>query len=152
MGLIKSILIKLGLADLEADRDPLDIFVLDDDERRHRFFRKRFRGDFIEIVDNVEDAVEMLGTGQFEAIFLDHDLLPHHYKSDDHDDHDRTGLAVAKWLAENKEMHRSATVIVHSRNPDGGLRMVETLREAGRQAEYVPFPLLDGKLRQYFGK
>ena len=152
MGLFRSILIRLGLANLDADRNPIEVFVLDDDERRHRFFKKRFRGDVVEIAESVEEAKDVLNHGQFDAIFLDHDLLPHHYTTNDHDDYHNTGYAVAEWLAENAGLHRSATVIVHSRNADGGLRMVEKLRESGRQAEYCPFPLLDGKLRHYFGK
>jgi hypothetical protein len=140
------------LIDLESERNPIDIFVLDDDERRHRFFRKRFKGDHLEVADNVEDAKKLLRVGTYEAIFLDHDLLPHHYKSNDHDDFSSTGYAIAEWLTENEELHRSATVIVHTRNPEGGFRMVEKLRETGRQVEYVPFPLLEGKIRHYWGK
>jgi CheY-like chemotaxis protein len=152
MSLIRSILIRFGLINLESERNPIEIFILDDDERRHRFFRKRFKGDHLEIAENVEEAKELLKVGRYEAIFLDHDLLPHHYKSNDHDDFGSTGYAVAEWLAENKELHRSATVIVHTRNAEGGLRMVEKLRESGRLTEYVPFPLLEGKIRHYWGK
>ena len=152
MGILRSILIRLGMADLERGRDPIEIFVLDDDERRHRFFRKRFKGDFIEFAESVEEAKERLSAGQFDAIFLDHDLLPHHYKSNDHDDFHNTGFAVAEWLTEEPTLHRSATVIVHTRNAEGGFRMVEKLRESGRQVEYVPFPLLEGKIRHYWGK
>ena len=152
MSVIRSLLLRFGLIDLESERNPIEIFVLDDDERRHRFFRKRFKGDHLEVADNVEDAKKLLLVGRYEAIFLDHDLLPHHYKSNDHDDFGSTGYAVAEWLADNEELHRSATVIVHTRNPEGGLRMVEKLRETGRQVEYVPFPLLEGKIRHYWGK
>ena len=152
MKLVRSALIRLGLADLSAERDPIEIFVLDDDERRHRWFRKRFKGDNIEIVETVEDAKRVLCEQSFDAIFLDHDLLPHHYESNDHGDFDRTGYAVAEWLAENVELHKAATLIVHTRNADGGLHMVEKLRESGRSAEYVPFPLLHLKIKTYWGK
>jgi hypothetical protein len=86
----------------------------------------------------------------YDAIFLDHDLLPHHYESNDHDDYGSTGYAVAEWLNENKELNRAATVIVHTRNADGAIRMVEKLRESGRQVEYVPFPMLDVKIKNYW--
>ncbi len=151
MGLIKSILIKLGLADLSAERSPIEIFVLDDDERRHRWFRKRFKGDIIEIAENPDEAKELLQIGKYDAIFLDHDLLPHHYKSNEHDDFHNTGYEIAKWLAETKEIQPAAMIIVHTRNADGGLRMVEKLREAKRQVEYVPFPMLDAKIGKYWG-
>lgn len=152
MSIIRSILIKLGLADLSAERNPIGIFVLDDDARRHDWFRKRFSGDDVHIADSADGAIEALMEGSFDAIFLDHDLLPHHYESNDHDDFGRTGYAVAVWLAENSELHRAATIIVHTRNADGGLHMVEKLRESGRRAEYVPFPMLDLKIKSYWHK
>ncbi|HUF05193.1 MAG TPA: cyclic-phosphate processing receiver domain-containing protein [Aridibacter sp.] len=150
--ILRSLLIRLGLADLSAERDPIDVFVLDDDERRHRWFEKRFKGDNLEIVSTVVDAKRVLAEKKFDAIFLDHDLLPHHYESNDHDDFGRTGYAVAEWLAENTELNRSASFIVHTRNADGGLHMVEKLRESGRQAEYVPFPMLHLKIKTYWKK
>ncbi|REJ79079.1 MAG: hypothetical protein DWQ47_06460 [Acidobacteria bacterium] len=150
--IVRSLLIRLGLADLSADREPIDVFVLDDDEVRHRWFEKEFKKDNLEIVSNVEDAKKVLAEKRFDAIFLDHDLLPHHYESNDHDDFGRTGYAVAEWLAENEEVNRSASLIVHTRNADGGLHMVEKLRGSGRQAEYVPFPMLHLKVRSYWKK
>ena len=152
MGLIRSLLTRFGLADFSHQRDPIDVFILDDDTRRHRYFRKSFKGDLLEITETVDEAIEVLGSGSFDAIFLDHDLLPHHYDSNDHDDHESTGYAVAEWLTANRELHRSTLIIVHTRNPEGGMKMVEKLRESGRQVEYVPFPLLEGKIRQYWGK
>lgn len=152
MGIIRGLLIRFGLADYRNERNPIEVFVLDDDTRRHRFFRKLFKGDMLEFAETVDDAIESLGAGEFDAIFLDHDLLPHHYESNEHDDHENTGYAVAEWLTENRDLHRSTLIIVHTRNPDGGFKMVEKLRETGRQVEYVPFPLLEGKIRQYWGK
>ncbi len=150
MSILRSVLIKLGLADFKAERSPISIFLLDDDQRRHRWFIKRFEGDELDIAETVEEAKELLGKYAYDAIFLDHDLLPHHYESNDHDDFGSTGYAVAEWLYENKELNRAATVIVHTRNADGAVKMVEKLRESGRQVEYVPFPMLDVKIRNYW--
>lgn len=150
MSILRSLLIKLGLADLKAERSPIAIFLLDDDKRRHRWFTKRFEGDELDIAETVEEAKEMLGKFAYDAIFLDHDLLPHHYESNDHDDFASTGYAVAEWLNENKDLQRAATVIVHTRNADGAVRMVEKLRETGRTVEYVPFPMLDMKIKNYW--
>ena len=94
MGVFRSILIKLGLADLEADRTPISVFLLDDDKRRHTWFQKRFSGDELAIAETVEEAKALLEEGSFDAIFLDHDLLPHHYESNDHDDYASTGYAI----------------------------------------------------------
>ncbi len=150
MSIFNTLLIKLGLADLKAERNPITVFLLDDDQRRHRWFIKRFDGDDIDIAETVDDAKEFLSQYAYDAIFLDHDLLPHHYESNNHDDFASTGYAIAEWLYENKNLQRAATVIVHTRNADGAIRMVEKLRESGRQVEYVPFPMLDLKIKNYW--
>jgi len=150
MSIFRNFLIKVGLADLKAERNPISIFLLDDDKRRHRWFTKRFEGDELDIAETVAEAKELLGEFAYDAIFLDHDLLPHHYESNDHDDFASTGYAVAEWLNENKEIQRAATIIVHTRNADGAVRMVEKLRESGRTVEYVPFPMLDMKIKNYW--
>ena len=150
MSLIRSILIKLGLADLSAKRAPISLFVLDDDHRRHRWFEKRFKGDEIDIAETVAEAKELLSQNNYDAIFLDHDLLPHHYKGELDDEN--TGYAIACWLNDNETSNRSATIIVHTRNADGAVRMVEKLRENGRQVEYVAFPMLDAKISSYWKK
>jgi len=150
MSILHNLLIKLGLADLKAERSPISVFLLDDDRRRHRWFSKRFEGDELDIAETVDEAKELLSEFAYDAVFLDHDLLPHHYESNDHDDFASTGYAIAEWLNENKELQRAATIIVHTRNADGAVQMVEKLRESGRQVEYVPFPMLDLKIKNYW--
>ena len=98
---------------------------------------------------NVEQAQELLSTNSYDAIFLDHDLHPEHYNSINHDD-TRTGFAIASWLASNPELQRAATIMVHTRNADGAMRMVEEMRRAGRSAEYLPFPLLAERIKHYW--
>lgn len=150
MNFLRSLMIRFGLADMKAERSPISVFLLDDDTRRHRWFEKRFAGDDLEIAETVEEAKELLRQHSYDAIFLDHDLLPEHYESNDHDDFSRTGYAIAEWLSENKELQRSATFIVHTRNADGAFKMVEKLRDSGRQVEYVAFPMLDLKIKNYW--
>jgi hypothetical protein len=150
MSLFRSLLIKLGLADLKAERTPIAVFLLDDDERRHRWFERRFNGDDLSIAENVEDAKNILEKEAFDAIFLDHDLLPLHYESNDHDDFARTGYAIAEWLNERPDLQRAATIIVHTRNADAAIPMVQKLRESGRNVEYCAFPMLDLKIRNYW--
>jgi len=149
MGLWHSLLTKLGIIALNADRHPIRVFLLDDDTRRHEWFALRFKGDVIDVAHNVEEAQELLGANSYDAIFLDHDLHPEHYNSDSLDDQ-RTGFAIASWLAVNPEMQRASTILVHTRNADGAMRMVEELRRAGRMAEYVPFPLLAERIKHYW--
>jgi CheY-like chemotaxis protein len=141
---------KLGLVNLKADRSPITVFLLDDDRRRHRWFSKRFDGDELDIAETVEEAKELLAENNYDAIFLDHDLLPHHYESNDHDDFATTGYAIAEWLHENKNLQRAATIIVHTRNADAAIRMVQKLRDSGRNCEYCAFPMLDLKIKNYW--
>lgn len=150
MSVIRSLLIRFGLATVKAERDPISVFLLDDDERRHRWFERRFEGDNLSIAETVDDAKQMLDELTFDAIFLDHDLLPHHYESNTHGDVARTGFAIAEWLNERPELQRAATIIVHTRNADAAIPMVQKLRESGRNVEYCAFPMLDLKIKSYW--
>jgi hypothetical protein len=150
MSIFRSVLIKLGLADFKVERTPISVFLLDDDHRRHRWFKKRFEGDDLDIAETVEEAKEFLSEGSYDAIFLDHDLLPHHYESNDHDDFSTTGYAIAEWLNEKRDLQRASTIVVHTRNADAAIKMVEKLRESGRNVEYCAFPMLDLKIKNYW--
>jgi hypothetical protein len=143
-------MIRFGLADLSAGRTPIRVMLLDDDERRHRWFKKRFVGDQLDVAVDVAEAKDLLEEYSYDAIFLDHDLLPHHYESNDHGDEANTGFAVAEFLNERTELQRAATIIVHTRNADAAIGMVTTLRESGRNVEYCAFPLLDLKIKNYW--
>jgi CheY-like chemotaxis protein len=149
MGLIDGLLDKLGIRDSASPpRGELSVFLLDDDEARHDWFERRFRGDALDVAVEPARAVELLSEHRYDAIFLDHDLLPEHYHAERFDDDERTGYAVAAWLAADPGRQASATVVVHTRNADGAMRMIDLLRRAGRHAEYVPFPLLSQTIRK----
>jgi CheY-like chemotaxis protein len=150
MGIIRSVLIRFGLADLSAERTPISVLLLDDDERRHRWFKRRFEGDELDIAESVAEAKELLAKNTYDAIFLDHDLLPHHYESNDHGDIANTGYAIAEFLNERANLQRAATIIVHTRNADAAIPMVQKLRETGRNVEYCAFPFLDLKIKNYW--
>ena len=149
MSLFQSLLSKLGLGKVKAERHPIRVFLLDDDKRRHQWFSKRFKGDFVDVANDVKQAQELLSTNSYDAIFLDHDLHPEHYTNSSHDD-ERTGYAIACWLAAHPELQAASTILVHTRNADGAMRMVEELRRAGRSADYVPFPLLEERIKRYW--
>jgi hypothetical protein len=149
MNVIQQILNKLGLHDAHADRHPIRIFLLEDDERRCEWFAKRFKGDELDIASDVSHAREFLETKTYDSIFLDHDLMPEHYGATESDD-ERTGYAIAAFLASRPELQRAATIMVHSFNADGAMRMVEELRGAGRTAEYVPFHFLEDRIRKFW--
>ena len=151
MSLWHSLLTKVGLKSVRAERHPIRVFLLDDDVRRHRWFTSRFKGDVIDIAHNVKEATKLLSAASYDAIFLDHDLHPEHYNADSTDD-ERTGYAVALWLCSNPELQRASTILVHTRNADGAMRMVEELRRAGRSADYVPFPFLAERIKSYWSR
>jgi len=151
MRLLNSLLTKLGISQVKTERDPIRVFLLDDDKRRHRWFSERFKDDMLDLADNVETAQQFLSSNSYDAIFLDHDLHPEHYHSDEKDD-TRTGYAIALWLATNPKLQRASTIVVHTRNADGAIRMVEELRRAGRSAEYVPFPFLADRIKHYWSR
>lgn len=150
MGFIQNLLVRYGLTGAKSERSAISVFLLDDDRRRHRWFEKRFQGDDLDIAETVEEAKVFLAEGNYDAIFLDHDLLPHHYESNDHNDFATTGFAVAEWLNEHSHLHRAATIIVHTRNADAAIPMVQKLRETGRNVEYCAFPMLDLKIKNYW--
>ena len=150
MSFIRNLMVRFGLSNGKAERTPIQVFLLDDDERRHRWFETRFKGDSVIIAETVEEAKKCLEADAFDAIFLDHDLLPRHYETNDHDDYHNTGYAIAEWLNERDDLQRAATIIVHTRNADAAIPMVMKLRESGRNVEYCAFPMLDLKIRNYW--
>jgi len=150
MSLFRNLLLRLRLVDARVDRTPISVFLLDDDKRRHKWFEKRFDGDELAIAETVDEAKDLLDNNTFDAIFLDHDLLPHHYESNEHDDFAQTGYAIAEWLNERSDLQRAATIIVHTRNADAAIPMVMKLRESGRNVEYCAFPMLDLKIKNYW--
>ena len=122
------------------------ILIVEDDEARCAWFRGRLAGAEIDITCDVAQAVVWLAERDYTTVLLDHDLQDEHYFSNEPDD-ERTGYAVAAWLASHPDRQRDATIIVHSLNYAGAERMVEALRAAGRDAEHVPFPYLQTELR-----
>lgn len=149
MSLIERLKEKLGFANPDSGRHPIRIFLLEDDQRRCDWFAKRFKGDQLDISCEIDEAKELLQTRTYDSIFLDHDLQPEHYGSEVTDD-ERTGYAIASFLASRPELQRAATIMVHSFNADGAMRMVEELRNAGRNADYVPFHFLEERLKRYW--
>jgi len=151
MSLIERLKQKFGIASSDSGRAPIRIFLLEDDERRCAWFEKRFKGDMLHISCDIAEAKQLLEANTYDSIFLDHDLIPEHYRSDTPDD-ERTGYAIAAFLASRPELQRAATIMVHSFNAEGALRMVEELRRSGRQADYVPFHFLEERLRRMWPK
>jgi CheY-like chemotaxis protein len=122
------------------------VLIVEDDEERCAWFRARLAGCEIDLTCDVRQAVEWLSERDYETVLLDHDLVEEHYFSDCADD-ERTGYAVALWLAGHPDRQRGATILIHSLNYTGARRMLDVLVSAGRDAEHVPFHYLRDELR-----
>lgn len=122
------------------------MLIVEDDEMRCEWFRSRLRASRLDVTCDASLAIEWLSTRDYAALLLDHDLADEHYYSDAPDD-ERTGYAVALWLALNPDRQREALIIIHSLNYAGAQRMLSTLLDAGRRAEHIPFHLLQSGLR-----
>jgi CheY-like chemotaxis protein len=122
------------------------VLIVEDNEARCDWFRERLKNRQLDVTCDVRTAIGWLAARDYEAVLLDHDLSEEHYFTDEPDD-ERTGYAVARWLADNPTAQRDALIVVHSLNYVGANRMVELLRGAGRDAEHIPFHLLRTGLR-----
>jgi CheY-like chemotaxis protein len=122
------------------------ILIVEDDPQRCAWFREKFSGRTLDVTCDVREAIGWLAERDYSAIMLDHDLSDEHYFSDEPDDA-RTGYAVASWLAEHADRQRDALIVIHSLNYTGAQRMLDRLRDGGREAEHVPFHYLQTGLR-----
>jgi CheY-like chemotaxis protein len=147
MGILQGLLDKIGMGHVLAPREPLRVFLLDDDVLRHEWFARQFEGDRVDVAADAAGAIETLASNHYDLIFLDHDLLPEHYYAKEFDD-ERSGYAVARWLSERPDRSAVAHIIAHTRNAEGALRMVKLLRNVGRQAEHVPFQMLAPRIKR----
>ena len=122
------------------------VLIVEDDEQRCAWFRERLRGSQLDVTCDVRAAIRWLGEREYRAVLLDHDLAEEHYFSNEPDD-ERTGYAVARWLADHPTAQRDALILIHSLNYTGAARMLAALRDAGRDAEHIPFHYLQAELR-----
>ena len=122
------------------------VLIVEDDETRCHWFRRRLAACDLEVTCDAGRACELLAENEYDLILLDHDLLEDHYWSDEPDD-ERTGYAVASWLAARPGAQPGAQIIIHSLNNAGAQRMLEALIAAGFDAEWLPFHYLQRGLR-----
>lgn len=98
--------------------------------------------DVLDVIATSDGAIKLLKENEYDAIYLDHDL--------DIDDYIVTiggpamrgsGQEVADFLAANPDISPTAYIIIHSLNPVGSVRMLETLRAANRNVQRIPFSI-----------
>ena len=129
-----------------SKQQALRVLIVEDDEVRCAWFRERLAGRELDVTCDVRQAISWLSERDYSVILLDHDLADEHYFSDVPDD-ERTGYAIAAWLSSHPDRQRDAFIVIHSLNYPGAQRMLDVLRDGGRDAEHVPFYYLQTGLR-----
>ena len=125
----------------------MKILFLDDDEVRHTTAQQETIGLDVTFVRTVPEAIKALSETVFDLALLDHDLGGKTYVPSEHED---TGAAVARAIAQMPLERRPARVYIHSYNMAGAHAMVSTLREAATRALWIPFgPLLFKATKEY---
>lgn len=111
------------------------ILLVEDNAERQLWFLTQFAPSVdIDIAWVAPAAVALLQAHQYDAIYLDHDLLPHH---NGFEDDGSSGYEVAKFLCANPP---TCPIIIHSQNIYGSTRIAELLRAAGVNCVQEPFP------------
>ena len=95
--LFHSLLIKLGLADFNVERTQFRFFCSTTIRAATAGLRKDLTATNSTLPKRSKKPKNFCKENIYDAIFLDHDLLPHHYESNDHDDFASTGYAIAEW-------------------------------------------------------
>jgi CheY-like chemotaxis protein len=122
------------------------ILIVEDDPMRCSWFEQKFASHVLDVTCDVNQAAEWLENQEYVLILLDHDLTDEHYFSDEPDD-ERTGYAIAAWLAGHPDRQVHALILIHSLNYSGAQRMLDLLHESGRDAQHIPFHYLQAGLR-----
>lgn len=111
----------------------MNVLVLDDEPYRHEAFAKRFKNDSVWHVYSFEQFRRALHTNIYDLICFDHDLGER-----------LNGNDAAKFLISSVPSDRWPTkCLVHSWNPEGGVRIERTLRAAGIEVERWMFNTRD---------
>ena len=116
----------------------MKVFILEDDARRMKTFRRKLHRHTIYHADNVADAKKILEeTEGIEVLLLDHDLDNSIYVPSNHDN---TGYQLAKYIRDSGKQY--IQIIIHSMNIVGAQNMRDTLMEVTPNLRVIPFPQL----------
>lgn len=117
-----------------------NVLFLDDMEWRHIEFAKivdHMPNVYLSAVYTAAGAIELLDSGHFDQVFLDHDLDPM-----------ANGMAVVDHIM--AMTHPPSQIVIHSCNTIAACRMAATLEEhpAGIWVRRLAFPELLNRLHQ----
>ncbi len=122
----------------------MKILLLEDNLERVAWFKKHLTKDIVYHTEEPLVAIELLKMNRdIDRIYLDHDLLSEHYVEDTNCDI-TTGLAVAKFLADNPKNNPNVEIIIHSKNWNGVGRMASVLVYGNRKVLLYPFSIMSG--------
>ena len=105
----------------------MKILILEDNQKRIEFFKKKFFNDDVFYVEHAIEAIELLKNNKFDLICLDHDLGGKEMEWDKED----CGMVVAEYLHNNPVNSR---IVIHSFNGPRALSMKNILINS----EYIP--------------
>lgn len=112
----------------------MNILLLEDNANRIRFFKNGLKGQHLTICGHVRAAKKALKKGQFDAIFLDHDLQGEPVEPES----ENSGSEVARYIVEHEI--DCDCIILHTENPIGRDAMEAILE----QSQTIPY----GKLKK----
>lgn len=112
----------------------MKILFLDDDEYRHSHAQRELIGHDVQHARTAAEALAHLAKQDFEVAMLDHDLGGGQMLASN----DASGYAVAEAIADRK-VRRPDFVVVHSFNPAGAMRMVQSLTAGMVPSVWAPF-------------
>jgi len=111
------------------------VLILDDDEIRHVGFKKKFKNVEIVSVYTAKDAIKEVKKGNWDWIFLDHDLGGMQMVESG----EETGWEVADFISRNPELAPKIKIVLHSLNPAGRKNMKNVLRRLDVETVEAPF-------------
>lgn len=94
----------------------MKILILEDNDIRIKFFKRRFIYDDLTVVNHAKEAIDLIKENEYDLIMLDHDLGDKQMEWDEDDN----GMMVAEYLNKNPV---DAKVIIHSFNNVRGPQM-----------------------------
>lgn len=103
------------------------ILILEDSFIRIEKFMEKLQRHVLKITDKPKELIDWLkNDGPWDYIFLDYDLGT-----------EETGYEIAKYISRCPEVCPKK-VLIHSTNPVGTARMIDTLKNVGIKAAHIP--------------
>jgi hypothetical protein len=110
----------------------MNVLFLDDSVERTKCFKSQVPSAIC--VSTAVACIESLAAGDFDVVFLDHDLGDEVYCDSSRAD---TGMAVVRWIVDNQP--KIDLIVCHSLNHSARANMCNNLLVAGYEAIERPF-------------